>query len=143
MKLKSAINKAHKVAERLKSTHGLIYTPLHEYEAIRVKRAWLFGSTSKLKEEPNDVDILVEMVGIDRYKYGVRGSYIIDKEYLRRYGMRIPKDSMVVASKFLKNRLHHVNVHATDWVSFDPDVKILIYPRNDLDLRLKFSHSSN
>jgi len=43
-------------------------------------------------------------------------------------------DSKTATSKFIKNRLHHVNVHATDWVSFDPDIKIMIYPRNDLGM---------
>lgn len=133
MKLKTALRYANEIAVQLKSTNGFIYTPLHDRPAIKIKRLWLFGSSAKGKLNPNDVDILAEVVEVgDRYDRTKRGTWVVDKDFYRRFGMSFAKSSISSAFKQLKNRRKMVNIHATEWVDVEIDIKILLYPRNDL-----------
>ena len=60
MNRKTALKKCKTVADRIKAVNGIIGTPHANFQALRISRAWLFGSTAKGKENPNDVDILIE-----------------------------------------------------------------------------------
>lgn len=137
MKLSSALKKANEISSRIKSVNGIIATPLHRYEAVKIQRVWLFGSAAKGKLNPNDVDILIEMkeVGFRSINYSNRRksiNFFVDKDYQRRYGLAFPKPSGPTALKWIRNKKHNVSLHWTAIDRVDPDVKIMIYPRNDL-----------
>lgn len=65
MKRETAIKYAREIARRAQSVNGLLATPGCSYEAVRIKRMWIFGSTVKGKTDPNDLDLLIEMSGVD------------------------------------------------------------------------------
>ena len=55
MKLETALRHAAEIARRLESVNGLIPTPRGEREFYLVKKAWVFGSTIKGSDAPNDL----------------------------------------------------------------------------------------
>ena len=137
MKLSSALKKANEISDRIKSVNGIIATPLHNYEAVKVKRVWLFGSAAKGKLNPNDVDILIEMKEVCRRDISYLDpkksvNFFINKDFKRRYGLSFAKQSSDTALKWIRNKKHNISLHWTDIDRVQPDVKILIYPRNDL-----------
>ena len=143
MKAKTAINNAMKIAERIKLLNGLIGTPGTGFECFRIKRAWVIGSTIKGKENPNDLDIILDAEECGRrfntvklyrkcskwpHYYGAK----LHKEYLRRYGMYSPVSCEYEAHKYLRGWLKMARIH--DW-KIDHEAasqRIMIYPRNDL-----------
>jgi predicted nucleotidyltransferase len=145
MKLEAAISKAKIIAERIKQSNGLIGTPECSFEAYRIKRAWLFGSTAKGKDNPNDVDILIEAREAGRPQRTQRNkSYTkdrrfnracnarIDKQYYRSYGMIRGICTYKTAQSFLRGHLKMVRFHS---IEIDGEIaypRILIYPRMDL-----------
>lgn len=140
MKRAVAIKKALKVAEILRSASGLIGTPGTDADAVRVKRAWLFGSTVKGKDEPNDVDILLEYEAVGRRywcaksrKHKLCGARL-DKRGYRSYGYRHPVEAWVEARKFIKGGMTMVRLHNVEIDGNFGDIaetKVMIYPRND------------
>ena len=84
MKRKLAFRYAFEVARRVHGVNGILATPLCDREAVRFKRIWVFGSTVKGGEAPNDLDLLIELEPCGRWHSYRQGK--IDKEYLRRYG---------------------------------------------------------
>jgi hypothetical protein len=136
MKRAVAIKKALTVAGNLRKAAGLIGTPGTEFEAVRVKRAWLFGSTVKGKENPNDVDILLEVEEVGRHtRFGKGGR--LDKDMARRYGRGCgyTVSSTKEAYRFIKGGMTMIRLHNAKWDGEFGDIaetKVLIYPRNDL-----------
>ena len=140
MKRATALRMAHTVAARLRAACGLIGTPGTSSEALRVRRAWLFGSTAKGSLSPNDVDILLEMSPVGRRfttsriakHYGVHGGARIDKGYYRRCGIPLPMDATTVGLLHLRGHMKRLSLHN---YAIDKELalpRILIYPRNDL-----------
>lgn len=130
------------IANRIKSVNGLIGTPANRFECFKIRRAYVFGSTVKGSPLPNDIDILIEGNGCglrytakkisnpgnnDSIRYGAK----TDREYLRRYGIRISKESHHTAYRFIKGNFKKISIHD---FSVDGEIahpRIMIYPRND------------
>jgi len=126
MKRTTAIKNANRIAEKLMSVCGIICTQEAVFDAVRVKRAWVFGSTAKGSAKPNDLDILVEMKVCGKFQRGnakrVRGLY----------GRVCWFDA---ARRFIRDGMKMVRIHDYDIEKGLGDIistAILIYPRNDL-----------
>lgn len=139
MKLSTAIKNALQVASRIHSLNGLIGTPASQFECYRIKRAWVFGSTIKGKDFPGDLDIILESIFCGRrYSPHNRGSEgktrlgaKTDKNYLKRFGIRVAQSSDLYAHRMLSEKMKMVRIHD---FSIDERVahpRIMIYPRND------------
>ena len=151
MKYETAIRNAVKVADRIRGSNGLIGTPECERDTVKIRKAWLFGSTAKGKPNPSDVDILIEYDLIGRRQHtncrahrGFSGANAaVDKESKRRYGMSLPKSSWAVTAKFLTNNMKMIRIHNA---SIDGEIahpRIMIYPRMDLTIpSIKTSRSA-
>lgn len=49
--------------QRIKNINGIFATPHENDEYLKIKKVWLFGSLAKGSEDPNDVDIFIELHG--------------------------------------------------------------------------------
>lgn len=148
MNNKTAVKNLNMVLRRIRAVNGILATPMHEYDAVKIKRVWLFGSFAKGKAEPNDVDLFVELV---RFRSDfvppctrigkINGRYLLDKDYYRRHGIIRPKQVYDTLIKWLRKDLRKVSVHIVgdDEIFSQLDTKILIYPRNDF----KFNEGNN
>ena len=61
MKRELAVRYAREIAERLHRVNGIVCTPNTQFDAIAVRRVWVFGSTAKGAMFPNDLDILIDL----------------------------------------------------------------------------------
>jgi hypothetical protein len=130
MKLATALRYANEVARRVQSVNGLLATPLCSHEAVRIKRIWVFGSTVKGSQAPNDLDLLIDLEEVGR-RYSFRRARV-DRQYFRRYGCRRSPPARADALKWLTKGMKMVSRHCLDSECADIDKKVLIYPRNDL-----------
>jgi predicted nucleotidyltransferase len=130
MKRETALRYAHEIARRVRSVNGLLATPLCNAEAVRFKRIWVFGSTVKGSAAPNDLDVLIELAYAGRGRSWQQTK--VNKDYLRRYGVRLAPSADDEALKWLTRGMRNVSRHTTLTDEVQPDVKVLIYPRNDL-----------
>ena len=132
MKRATALRYAREIARRLHEVNGLLATPVCKHEAVRVRRVWVFGSTAKGAENPNDLDVMIEldcMVG--RHKTWQQTT--IDKEARKRFGVRVARDNRTVFLKWLTKGMRGVSRHCRDMDGVVLDVQTLIYPRYDLE----------
>lgn len=145
MKRATAERNLQKIIDRLHSINGMLYTPLHNNEMIKVKRAWLFGSFAKGKDEPNDLDIFIETITYKRdekfyidCRNRLSGRHKIDRWYRRSYGILRPIQSDETLVKWLRKDIRKVSVHFVghDLIFSELDKKTLIYPRCDFDFLL-------
>lgn len=134
MKLSTALSHAQRIAERAHSVNGLLATPLTKWEAVRIRRLWVFGSTIKGKAEPGDVDILVDMVEVGRRRTWQQTR--LDK-YWRKCGMLFPPDSDRAARQWLRDGMKMVRFHQHAIDGNLIDKMVLLYPRNDLPAYLR------
>lgn len=143
MKRETALRYAETIAARLRSHGGLIGTPDADREALRIARAWLFGSTAKGNNSPRDVDILLDLWPCGRLQLVNRapwrgtkqrvGAKIGSTAYAKRY--RLPLNCKVSALHALVAGMRMVRFHEfmIDGDLGDiPETRIMIYPRNDL-----------
>ncbi len=130
MRRETAVKYAHEIARRLHSVNGLLATPDCEFEAVRIARVWVFGSTVKGSLTPGDLDILIDIRPVGRRTRWVRGRKL-DREYSRRYGFDKMPDSRRYALLWLTRGMRLVSRHTTDVEEVEIDVKRLIYPRFD------------
>ena len=129
MKRETAVKYIHEIARRVRSVNGVLSTPNHSYSWVRISRVWVFGSTAKGAENPNDLDIFIELKTVGKYnRHG-----LLDKRYLRAYGFRRTKTSEEYALKWLTKGMRMVSRHLADGdeIFSTVDVKTLIYPRMD------------
>ena len=141
MKLSTSIKNAMIVADRIRSLSGIIETPEGQFSCVRIKRAWLFGSTARLKESPSDTDIILD-INVTGYfqptnsiawrKRRCRNNSKTDKCFKRSTGINSPIDSKYIAFKYLRKNLKLVSLHSLDVDHEYATDKIMIYPRNDL-----------
>ncbi|MEJ7805450.1 MAG: hypothetical protein WKG03_05965 [Telluria sp.] len=130
MKLATALRYASEVARRVQAVNGLLATPLCNYEAVRIRRIWVFGSTVKGSQAPNDLDLLIDLaVAGRRYSHAQTRAC---KRQLRSYGVRSAPDARDDALKWLTKGMRMVSRHCLDNECAVIDTKVLIYPRNDL-----------
>ena len=140
MKRETAIRNAVKVADRIRKSNGLIGTPECERETVKIKKAWLFGSTAKGKPDPNDVDILIEYDLIGRRQHTncrahrgfPRTNAAVDKECKRRYGISVPKSAWSATVRLLSRNMKMIRIHDANTDGEIAHPRIMIYPRMDL-----------
>lgn len=122
-------------------------TPLIELNACG-----LFGSTAKVSQTPSDVDILFEgfECGLHQNAYWNCRNAVdcktnkskkiriakTDKDYLRRYGIRIGLSSRVTAFRFLRGNKKMVRFHPFEVDGCIAYPRIMLYPRNDLKTQI-------
>lgn len=137
MKHQTAIRTALEIAHRIRQVNGLYATPEADREAIRIRRAWLFGSTVKGKADPNDVDILLDyqIVGSHQTTGRLAGRWKLAgnaKAGRSCMGIRFAVDSYQVALKGLRRNLKMVRFHD---LAVDGDLahpRLMLYPKNEL-----------
>jgi len=139
VKLSTSIRNAITVAERIRALSGVIETPEASRPFVRIKRAWIFGSTAKGKQNPNDTDILLEMhVCGDYQPSNVRRNHKCkryaktDRKFLRRRGVNTGLRSEDVALRYLKKSMKKISLHSMELDGEYATDRIMIYPRNDL-----------
>jgi predicted nucleotidyltransferase len=128
MKRSTALKNATEIARRIKSVNGLLATPLCNREAVRIKRAWVFGSTVKGSGFPNDLDILLELIPCGRIKNWRQAK--LDRRYYRSTGIKLAQCSMRETIKWLRKNMKKVRCHHY-FIEKDLgiDVMVEIYPR--------------
>jgi len=131
MRREIALRYADKIAQRLHSVNGILATPMCGSEAVRFRRVWVFGSTAKGSESPNDLDLLIEADECGRRRSWKQTKY--DKEARRRYGYLEPVSATDEALKWLTKGMKKVSRHIAATEKVEIDVKILLYPRNEMD----------
>ena len=132
MKRETSIRNALKVAERIKRCNGLIGTPDASYEALRIKRAWLFGSTVKGKLNPGDTDILLECVAVGWFNLK---NAKLEPKGRRSSGYRYKLNAIDEGRYYLRSGLKMVRFHDLHIDGNFGDIaktKIMIYPKNNL-----------
>ena len=132
MKRETAIHHALVVAQRLRDVTGIIATPAAGRPYVRVRRAWLFGSTVMRKERPNDVDILLDIVAVGDFRRPGCGGACLDKRQLRRYGVHLPRNACEEAMRWLRGGLRMVRLHDFQIDGEIATPRVMIYPRNGL-----------
>lgn len=131
MKRGTALRYAREIARRLHEVNGLLATPVCSHEAVRINRVWVFGSTAKGSDAPNDLDVMIELRMAGRRRTWRQSR--VDLEYLRRHGVRCAPQSRDYFLKWLTKGMRGVSRHCTDMDCVELDVKTLIYPRYDLE----------
>jgi predicted nucleotidyltransferase len=133
MKRSTALRTARAVYERIRACNGIVGTPEADYAALRVKRAWLFGSTAKGSAEPGDVDILLEIMPCGPRRCVGRGAKL-GRRWAERYYNQ-PPNTKDIALRALRRGRKMVRFHdvAVDGELGDiPETKVMIYPRWDI-----------
>lgn len=131
MKRETALKYSREIARRVHSVNGVLATPLCEREAVRISRVWVFGSTAKGSQNPNDLDLLIEIKECGRRIR--KGGYKVDKRYLRATGIVTGCDPIEYALKWISKGMKMVSRHTTRSEATKLDVKKLIYPRYEMD----------
>lgn len=142
MKRNTALKNLNLIITRLHVVNGILGTPKHNYDFVRIKRAWVFGSVAKGSENPNDLDIFIEVINdANKLKYYPNQLKHTDRfadksyhgTYLKHAGLVKTKDAIDYAIKWLRQCAQKVSVHVVDHdeIFSELDVKYLIYPRND------------
>jgi hypothetical protein len=127
MKLETALHHAAEIARRLESVNGLIPTPRGGNEFYLVKKAWVFGSTIKGSDAPNDLDVLLfaENAGA-RQRWEVVG---FDPVYRKATGLRRARHTDREAKMWLRKGMMMISLHDTESEETIFDKKVEIYPR--------------
>jgi hypothetical protein len=134
MRRKLALTYANRIARRLCRLGGIVSTPeAFPGDAFVVTAAWVFGSTAKGSQHPNDLDIL--LLGRVYRPEGKRR----ENAKMARAGMScryiLKRDCRDEALRSLKAGMRMVRFHDAAWDGPLGDIwqtKIMIYPRMDL-----------
>lgn len=137
MKLATALKNANRISDRLKSVGGIVSTPLCDFPGVKITRMWVFGSTVKGSQKPNDLDLLIEIKVIGNYRSwhesrAVRSRVRLDKRRARRTGFRGAIAAENEALKWLTKGTLNTSRHMYGVERIEIDKKVMIYPRNDL-----------
>lgn len=144
MKRATALKNATKIADRLRGINGIYCSPLCDDDFLKVKRVWLFGSTAKGSENPNDLDIFVELLPKRSYRRKgrdpmFRNNHTLHGSYKPRKSNRsfiTPTSARDEFAKWLRKNMPRTSIHFVDWERdfFEQlDCKKMIYPINTLD----------
>lgn len=138
MKRVVALRYAEMIHRRLTSVNGLLATPLCDFEAVRFRRVWVFGSTVKGSQEPNDLDVLIELYAVGRCRTWQQGA--VDKYEKRHSGLMCAKSAEREAYKWLTKGMRKVSRHP---LSIDEHIaypRVMIYPRFEILGNGEFRH---
>lgn len=134
MKRSTALKYCVEIARRLREIDGKLLTPGYSHAFVVFEKVWVFGSTAKGSEAPNDVDILIHFGPSGKF-LSVDNGGIVDKAYLRRYGIERVHSAEDFSVKWLSKGMKKVSRHSTllegDMVF--PEKKE-IYPNYTMDL---------
>jgi len=142
MKRATAIRNAQQIAERLRSVTGILMTPDGNRESVRIKKAWVFGSTAKGSDQPNDLDVLLECYAYGEHRHpnnkGSRnkasrvGIAKTNKDYLKRYRIIVGHDALFVMQIWLGVGMKMVRFHDFTIDGNLAHPRKMIYPRWEL-----------
>ena len=59
MKRETALRYAKELSEKMKECNGVIQTPGTSREAVKILKLWVFGSTVRGSQTPNNLDLLI------------------------------------------------------------------------------------
>lgn len=136
MKIELAERYVQRIVDRCKSVNGLLATPLCGYEAVRIHQVWVFGSTVKGAQEPNDLDIMVRANVAGRRREWWQGK--IDNQFHRRHGVCVPLNAEREMYKWLSKGMKKVSRHEHKREKgLGIDVMVMIYPRNDFPAHME------
>lgn len=137
MKIKTAIHHVKQIRERIRRVNGLIGTPEAGRYCFKIRTAYVFGSTVKGKDCPNDVDILIdgrevgELQGTSKINLGNRrNAKIVRNGFWKNYPIR----SQTQAYKYLGHGMKMIRFHDYNFERTFGDIdktKVMIYPRDD------------
>lgn len=131
MRRETALRYAAEITARLRGINGLLATPLCDKEAVRFSRVWVFGSTVKGSQTPNDLDLLIETAEVGRRRTWKQGK--VDRKFLRMFRERRALRARNEAYKWLTKGMRKVSRHCyADEQGIDLSPLVMIYPRNDL-----------
>lgn len=131
MKRTTALRYADEIAARVRSVNGLLATPLANREAVRISRVWVFGSTVKGSQAPNDLDLLIESKEVGRVRTWKQGK--LDRRFLHMFRTRRAISARDEAYKWLTKGMKKVSRHCSDAEKgIDLRPLVMLYPRNDL-----------
>ena len=155
VKRQTALKNLEKIIAKAHSINGIYMTYGESHECVKIKRMWVFGSVAKGSNEPNDLDIFIEVITPNnRRRKGCQKIYrtLSKPQFLescqtdkKLHGMFIPrrskkytigvpnmKISIESFTKWLTKGMQKVSIHYVGYDSvFDTlDVKYLIYPKN-------------
>lgn len=130
MRRETAIKNAAEVARRIRQASGCLGTPGFQFEALRIRRAWVFGSTIKGSQNPNDVDILLDCEPCGRH-FRVGKGAMLDKERKRRHGYRLARDTLDGAIISLRQGMKGINIHTYQNDGELAHPRVMIWPRNE------------
>lgn len=123
MKRETAIAIAEEIVCKLVACRGIVDTPTAFRPQVKVSELWMFGSTLKGKDRPNDLDLLWEAEPIGACRKPGEGGAELDRELNRRYGYVRAKDPFDEAIRSLRGSRKMVRIHD---MGLDGD---LAYPR--------------
>ena len=101
----------------------------------------MFGSTVKGSQCPNDLDLLIDLERAGKRLNWRQAKY--DRRYFRSYGgIKVAPSAELQALAWLSKGMKKVSRHPLHMEEVEIDVKVMIYPRDDLtahmeQLRLK------
>lgn len=133
MKLETARRYAKEVARRVAEVNGMVVTPRGEREFVKINRIWVFGSTIKRSQNPNDLDLLIELEATGNWQNWEDVGF--DPDYLRRYGVHCARSSCNEALMWLTKGMKNVSRHCVDDEQVEIDVKVMIYPTFELRMQ--------
>lgn len=130
MNLLTAIAYAQRIADRVRAVNGLLATPVTDSEAIRIRRIWVFGSTVKGSQSPNDLDLLIDIERAGRRMSWRQAKY--DRRFFRACGVKVAPDAEHQALAWIAKGMKKVSRHPLHMEGIEIDVKVMVYPRDDL-----------
>lgn len=134
MKRTTALKYCVEIARRLHEIDGRLPTPGYSTDFVIFEKVWVFGSTAKGSDEPNDLDILIHFGPAGKRRTVSEGG-LVDKEYFRRHSIERTHASEDYAVKWLTKGMKRVSRH---WTLLEGDKvfpeKKQIYPAYKMDL---------
>lgn len=111
MKRETAVATAKDIVAKLRDCRGIVDTPAASRPQVRVRELWLFGSTLKGAERPNDLDLLWDTETIGEYRRPGEDGAELDAEMNRRYGYWVAKNPFDEAKRALVGKRKMVRLH--------------------------------
>ena len=111
MKRETALRIAEEIAAKLQACNGIVDTPTAGRPQVLVSELWMFGSTVKGAERPNDLDLLWDVKAIGEYRDPGKDGAELDREHARRYGYWLSKDPFTEARRVLVGGRKMVRLH--------------------------------
>jgi len=128
MKRETAIRYTKEIHTRLKAVNGIVPTPGYDYDSIEIKKVWVFGSTIKGSQNPNDLDLMIYMGEGRGPRRSCEKDGVPPDRYFERMGLYFPRDSYLGALKWLTKGMKKVSRHVTMFEGLRVSDKVEIYP---------------